>query len=182
MTTNKYSDDDINAAINIAARRMMDTAEPQELRARVMARVAVAERRSFGWSWRLAMAGGGIGAAVIMTVALWPSSTGRSTIASPVLNTAQTNPAVAAPVLATHPTDSTIGASPVVSTMATRRARTSKAITVSAAEMEWRERAVTALEAIDPLHVEPLTHESIGIESIDIAPLVVAPLTVTAIR
>lgn len=179
MTTNKYSEDDVTAAINTAARRMIDTPEPHDLRARVMARVAVTERRSLAWGWRLALAGGSISAAVIIGVALWNSSAVPVTTVAPTQTSAQANPTLAS---SAHPTEAMQPSSPVVSTASTRRARILHAVTVSAAELEWRERAVPALEAIDPLHVEPLTHESIGIESIDIAPLVVAPLTVTAIR
>jgi len=173
------SPDQINAAINTAARQMTSAAPSSDLRARVMSRIDVSDATRPRWGWRLAIAGGAI--ATLVAIAATYDLGGR--FASPtetgVSVAGKTTPEVVHP---TNPTAATVPSSPVLSTASVQRiASRSTAFEVSAAELEWRARAVQALDEVAALTVDPLEQSGLSINPIDITPLSVAPLTVPAI-
>lgn len=165
--------DEITVAINVAARRMTAAPPSPALRARVMSRIDVLDRRATAvrWGWRLAMAGGAIGAVALSTAVMWhePTASVPPVVDVAASATPSTAPIAAPPVLTTP--DVTI-----VVPMPQRAAQT--AFAVSAAELEWRARAVPALAEPDALHVEPLQQPALTVAPLDIAPLTVSPLVV----
>ena len=80
-----------------------------------------------------------------------------------------------------NPTDTAIPSSPLLSTASVQGAAL-RGVTfeVSAAELEWRSRAVQALDEVAALTMEPLEQSRLSINPIDITPLSVAPVTVPA--
>lgn len=171
MTRAPFSADEINTAVNTAARRMTSVPPSADLRARVMRRIDAAQPR---WGWRLAIAGGAIGAVTLTTAVLWRTP-GSSNVNAPV--TAQA--ASIAQNAGVNPTPAPVVSSPLLSTASAQRAATRQAVfTPSAEELEWRARAVQALEQPAALVIEPLEQPRLSIDPIDITPLSVAPLTV----
>lgn len=171
MTRTPLSSDDINAAINTAARRMTSAVPSSDLRARVMSTIDLPQRR---WGWRLAIAGGAIGAVALTSVAVWRTSGSANVIAPPVMQTASV-----AQNVAPNPTAAPVVSSPLLSTASMQRAATPRVVfTPSAEELAWRARAVQALEQPVALVVEPLEQPRLSIDPIGITPLSVAPLTV----
>lgn len=179
---------DIDAVIDNAAARLTDAAPSDDLRARVMARIAMAHRSRM--PWRYVLAGGAlVGAALIGVVGL------RS--ASPVaMPGADSTRASAAP----DPTHVPLASSPLPSVTTARveqeHAGTSARATVAnvtsvtnvanvtgvansamgAAETAWRARATPALARPAALEVDSLELRSIDITPLGVAPLVVPPL------
>jgi hypothetical protein len=164
--------DDVTIAINVAARRMTAAAPSTELRARVMSRIDVLDRRASAvrWGWRLAMAGGAIGAVALSTAVMWhepPASV------PPVVDVAASATPPAAPAAAPA-----VLTAPNVTVIVPMPQRAPHTVVVSAAELEWRARAVPALAEPDALHVAPLQHTELTVAPLDIAPLTVPPLAV----
>ncbi len=171
MTRAPFSADDISAAINTAARRMTSAAPSGNLRARVMTHITRLDNRARRrrWGWRLAIAGGAIGAAALTTAVpckppeATPAPTTSASIA--VGASAETTPTfwVAPP---SHVTVVTIIGVPGRATV----------LASSAGEIGWEARAVPRLHAPDALEIDRIDQSSLNIEPIDIAPLVVPPL------
>ncbi len=159
---------------------MTSAAPSPELRARIMSRIDAAQPR---WGWRLAIAGGAIGAigAVILAATLRVSPTSEApamvAVASP-MTAGPVSPKPTPEALAkADPTATTIASSPLLSTVSMQRAATRTAVfSPSAAELEWRARAVQALELPAALIVEPLEQPRLSIDPIDITPITIAPL------
>ena len=176
MTPTHPTSDHINAAINVAARRMTSAPPSGNLATRVMTHIERLDDRArrSRWGWRFAIACGAIGAVALTTVVLWKT---------PAVKIAgEPQLAATAPNVVANPTTAPIVSSPVLSTVSVKHAaRRGITFAVSAAELEWQARAVPALERPDALQVEPLTRPEIAVEAIDITPLSVAPLTVTAL-
>jgi hypothetical protein len=160
MTRAPFTSDELNAAINTAARRMTHAAPSSDLRVRVMSRIDAAQPR---WGWRLAIAGGAIGAVALSTAVMWRGQPSSVPAAIDVASSA--TPAAMPAVLTATDT--------VVVPMPRRAART---FTVTASELEWRARAVPALAEPDALHVAPLQNTELTVTPLDIAPLTVPPL------
>lgn len=179
MTFRQHTTDELNTAINIAARQMTTTPASPELRAKVMARIAVQPR----WGWRLAFAGGALGAAALTAAVMWPAR--HTAVPAPVdLAATAASAASAALALTSEPANMPplraegIASTDVVIVRMPRR--TVSAFAVPAGEAEWRTRALPALETPDPLHVAPLQHADLTVAPIEIAPLTVPPLSSTA--
>lgn len=177
MTPARFSSDELNAAINTAARQMTSAAPSPELRARIMSRIDAAQPR---WGWRLAIAGGAIGAVILAaTLRVSPKSEAPAmvAVASP-MTTGPASPKPTPEALAkADPTGSPVASSPLLSTVSMQRAATRTAVfSPSAAELEWRARAVQALELPAALIVEPLEQPRLSIDPIDITPITIAPL------
>lgn len=171
MTRAPLTHEELQAAINTAARRMTTAAPSSDLRARVMTRIDAAPPR---WGWRLAIAGGAIGAVALTSIVMW-----RASSATAVIAPAATQSASASQNVEPHPTAAPIVSSPLLSTPSVARTATERVIfTPSAEELAWRERAVQALEQPAALVVAPLEQPRLTIDPIDITPLSVAPLTV----
>lgn len=165
MTFRQHTTDELNAAINIAARQMTTTPSSPELRARVMARIAVQSR--WGWGWRLAFAGGAIGAAALTAAVMWPT---QPTAVPALVDVAATAAPAAAPIALRE----VVTASDSVVVPMPQRAAQAFAVTTS--ELEWHARSVPALAEPDALHVAPLLNTELTVAPIEIAPLSVPPL------
>lgn len=178
MTPARFSSDELNAAINTAARGMTSSTPSPELRARVLSQLDAAQPR---WGWRLPIAGGAIASVAILValqlVAPKPEAPAMVAVASP-MTTGPVPPKPTPEALAkADPTAAPIASSPLLSTVSVRRAATRTTVfSPSAAELEWRARAVQALEQPAALVVEPLEQQRLSIDPIDITPLTVAPL------
>lgn len=160
MTPARFTSDELNAAINTAARQMTSAAPSPELRARVLSTLDAAQPR---WGWRLAIAGGAIGVVALTTAVMWH---GQPASVPTVVDMASSATPAAMPEIVTA-TDT------VIVPMPQRVART---FTVTASELEWRARAVPALAEPEALHVAPLTNTELTVAPLDIAPLTVPPL------
>ncbi|MEI6244845.1 MAG: hypothetical protein WCQ64_07335 [Acidobacteriota bacterium] len=160
MTPARFTADELNAAINTAARRMTSATPTSDLRARVMSQIDAPRTR---WGWRLAIAGGALGVVALTTAVMWH---GQPASVPTVVDMASSATSAAMPEIVTA-TDA------VVVPMPQRAART---FTVTASELEWRARAVPALAEPEALHVAPLTNTELTVAPLDIAPLTVPPL------
>ena len=178
MTPARFSLDELNAAINTAARGMTSATPSPELQARVMAKIDAAQPR---WGWRLAVAGGAIAGVAILVATLRvspkPDAPAMVAVASP-MTTGPVSPKPTPEALAkADPTAAPIASSPLLSTVSVQRAATRTTVfSPSAAELEWRARAVQALEQPAALIVEPLDQPRLSIDPIDITPITIAPL------
>lgn len=164
MSSPRFTPDELNAAINTAARRMTAATSSPDLRDRVMSRIAATPR--WHWGWRLAMAGGAIGAVALSTAMLWDRQ--------PLPAAITTDVASSAPPSATVAEDIALRAPDVAVTVPMPHAAT--AFSVSATELEWRARSVPALGEPDALHVAPLPSLELTVTPINIEPLSVPPL------
>lgn len=181
-TQNRFSADDVNAAVNRAAREMTDFTASPNLRDRVMAQIE--ERPRANWLWRFAIAGGTISAAALAVVVLWRAP---QTVSAPqpiaLAERVAPEPSgefVAAAAKA-NPTAADIASSPAVSMKSIQRVSQWRVvIEESAAERDWRARGIAALETPEALTVQPLNADRTVIAPIDIAPLGVAPIRITA--
>lgn len=174
MTRAPFSANDITTAINTAARRMTSAPPSSELHARVMSKIDAPQPR---WGWRLAIAGGAI-ASVAIVVAIQLASPAAPGLVSP-----KPPQEVVSSAAEAKPTATTIASSPVLSMASASGAATSRTVFApSAGQLEWRARAVQALEQPAALVVEPLDATRQQIEPIDITPLSVAPLTVPVLN
>ena len=177
MTFRQHTTDELDIAINIAARQMTTTQTSPELRARVMARIAVTQPR---WGWRLAFAGGAIGAAALTAAVMWPAP--HAAVPAPADLAASA--ASAALALTTAPIETPAlraeGFSATDIVVVPMPRRMVQAFAAPASELEWRTRAVPALETPDALHVAPLQHTELTVAPMEIAPLTVPPLSTAA--
>lgn len=183
MTPRKFTPDEINAAINSAARQMTSAPSPSDLRARVMSRIDATPARS-AWGWRFVFAGGAIASvAVVIAVRLAsPNATAPIGVAVAPGVVSPNGLVSPKPKGEADPTAAPIASSPLLSTASVQRiAARSTTVEVSAAELEWRARSVKALAQPDALTVDPLESSRPDISPIDITPLSVAPVTVPAI-
>lgn len=169
MTFSTQSPDevDVHLAINTAARHMTSASHSPELRARVMSRIDAAQPR-WHWGWRLAMAGGAIGAVALTTAVMWHE---QPASAPSVLDVASAATAAVIPVATPE-----VLTAPGVTIIVPMPQPARQTFAVSAAELEWRARAVPALAEPNALHVAPLEHTELMVTPLDIAPLTVPPL------
>lgn len=164
---------DVDVVIDDAAARMTDAAPSDDMRARVMTRIAMARRSRM--PWRYVLAGGALAGAVLIGVVALRS-------ASPVaVPDADSTRASASP----DPTHVPVVSSPLPSVNTARVERASArpsarvagtTVAMSAADVEWRARATPALARPEPLEVKSLELRSIDITPLDVAPLVVPAL------
>jgi len=168
MTPARFTSDELNAAINTAARQMTSAAPSPELRARVLSKLDAAQPR---WGWRLAIAGGAIGVVAIAAALTWrvqPIAVSSPAVASATAFApgAETD----APVYWIAPP------SHVTLVMVAGFRDTATTVMPNVAELDWQTRAVPQLPALDALTIERIVQTDISIDPIDIAPLVVPPL------
>lgn len=167
MTPTRFTADELNAAINTAARGMTTATTSPELRARVMARIDIAQPR---WGWRLAIAGGAVGVVAIAAALTWR--------VQPIAVPSLVAPAVVA--TAADAETVTVWVAPpsyVTAVFGTGFADSATAVVPTASELEWQTRAVQRLPIPDALAIERIVQTDISIAAITIEPLVVAPLS-----
>ena len=170
MSPTSFTPDELNAAINTAARDMTSSAPSSELRARVMSRIDATPR--WHWGWRLAIAGGAIGAVALTTAVMWDR--GAAHVPRVVdVTTSAVSPETALPA------DFALSAPGVTVTVAMPQHAT-QTFVVSTSELEWRARVVPALSEPDALHVAPLQNTELVLVPLDITPLSVPPLASAA--
>jgi len=173
MMSTRPTSDEINAAINTAARRMTAAAPSGDLRARVMTRIDARQAR---WGWRLAIAGGAIGAAAMASTPFW-----RTAVHAPVTTPA---PLASVAAAASPESASTVWMAPAshVTVVIVVQPNNPPATTFvpSAAERDWQTRAVSQLPALTALSIDLMAQPALNIDPISIAPLVVPPLSADA--
>jgi hypothetical protein len=177
---------DVDQLVNDVARRMTAGDPARDLRERVISRIArPAPGVRFRWAPTLAVA-----AAALIVVGWWLRTPSRTTDAPATMTTVtvtatRTTGASASSAIASVSRGRSGSANIATLDIANRGVARAHVVqprvvtpAMSETERAWRERAIPALPAVDPLVIEELAHPAATIAPLEIEPLVTPPLAV----